>query len=293
MIDQSGGASLPRNGHFSVSVIIPTRDRPTDLHHCLQAIAQSSRTGVLEVIVVDDASRQWVLPTLKLNGIAVRVIRNAERQGAATSRNAAAVVAVGDALAFLDDDARITSDWFQVVQRELSGERGAITGRVLGFDQCVVARARQRRFDQRYRGLATGDPVEFLAGGNSVVWSDAFRRAGGFPALHVASDNALLSRMHGIGLRCHFVHELMIGHRNSKGLRAAVVNAFQAGALSKALASPARSRGDVATPLDPNQRDIGVEALNWFLNLSFKAGRATSCMPVLRGAISRREWGLE
>lgn len=273
---------------FTVSVIIPTRDRRDDLRNCLQALARSCLTGVVEVILVDDCSREPVRADVPLPPeVAVRIIRNDAPLGSAVSRNLAAETAVGDALAFLDDDARIPGHWFRTVQRELSPQRGAITGPVYGFDEDVVARARQRRYDQRYRGLATGDAINFLAGGNSVVWADAFRRAGAFPVLATASDNAFLRRLQGTGLGCYFVRDLFIDHRNSKGLRSAVVCAFQAGAASGALPAAPPARRRAPAPDDP-PRDLAVEALNSFLNLCFRMGRLAARRPVppaMRGSI--------
>lgn len=261
---------------FTVSVIIPTRDRRDDLRHCLRALVRSGLASVVEVIVVDDASRDPVRADVPFPpGVALRIVRNESRVGSAASRNLAAAAAVGDALAFLDDDARIPEHWFRTVQRELSPARGAITGPVYGFDADLVARARQRRYDQRYRGVSTGDDIDFLAGGNAVVWADAFRRAGAFPVLAATSDNAFLRRMQGTGRRCHFVQDLFIDHRNSKGLRSAVRCAFQAGAASAGVpraAMPPRPARASATP----PGELAVDALNAFLDLCFRAGRLSA-----------------
>ncbi|HEX6367819.1 MAG TPA: glycosyltransferase family A protein [Longimicrobium sp.] len=259
---------------FTVTVIIPTRDRDEDLHRCLESIRASCRTCAVEVIVVDDGSRVPVRPRVVFpEPLRLRVMRNETPVGSAASRNAAAAVAEGEALAFLDDDAVIPEHWFRVVQRELHPERGAITGPVQGFDRCVVARARQIRYDERYHDLDTGADINFLAGGNSVVWADAFRRAGGFPVLPTASDNAFLRALRGLGVRCYFVRDLTIGHRNSKGLVSAVTCAFQAGLVSGALPAPRRQ---APRPSAPRRGEPAARALNRFLNLCFKLGRAAS-----------------
>src|SRR4029450_13000555 len=40
----------------SISVVVPTRDRPQALRRCLQALADQTVQGSMEVIVVDDGS---------------------------------------------------------------------------------------------------------------------------------------------------------------------------------------------------------------------------------------------
>lgn len=261
---------------FTVSVIIPTRDRRDDLRHCLRSLVRSGLASVVEVIVVDDASHDPVRADVPFPPeVALRIMRNESPLGSAASRNLAAATAVGDALAFLDDDARVPEHWFRTVQRELSPARGAITGPVYGFDADLVARARQRRYDQRYRGMSTGDDIDFLAGGNAVVWADAFRRAGAFPMLATTSDNAFLRRLQGTGLRCHFVQDLFIDHRNSKGLRSAVLCAFQAGAANARVPRAAAPPRPARAPGEP-PRELAVDALNAFLNLCFRAGRLSA-----------------
>jgi cellulose synthase/poly-beta-1,6-N-acetylglucosamine synthase-like glycosyltransferase len=272
----AGPALVDGPAAFTVSVIIPTRDRPDDLDACLDSIVRSCRTAMAEVIVVDDASTVPVSSVVRVpDQLRLRVIRNERPIGAAASRNAAATVATGDALAFLDDDARIPEQWFRVVQRELRPDRAAITGPVLGFDRCVVARARQQRYDRRYQNVSTGQAVDFLAGGNSVVWSHVFGRVGGFPVIRTTSDNAFVRGLHEIGYECHFVQDLTIAHRNSKGLWSAVQCAFLAGHANGA--APLAQRPPRPHPgalPDARSRDLPVAALNWLLNGCYNLGRA-------------------
>jgi glycosyltransferase involved in cell wall biosynthesis len=138
------------------------------------------------------------------------MIRNEQWRGAAASRNRGASIAQGDILGFLDDDARVYADWFEIGHRHLKPSLGAITGRVVGFDQGVVARARQYRYEKRYQEISSGEKVQFLAGGNSWVWREIFLKAGGFPEWQVCSDTGLVGRMDELGKYCHFVHDLAI-----------------------------------------------------------------------------------
>lgn len=216
-----------------IALIIPTVGRPDDLHACLQSIEREANASLAQVIVVDDGAPEPVAVPSHLAGAPVSCLRNPEQRGAAYSRNLAltALVPDADALGFIDDDARLCPGWFDMAGRELTRDRGAITGPVRRFDRGLISRARQLRYDRRYAPLAPGQAVDFLAGGNSVVWRDLLERAGGFPDVPTMSDRLLVRRLEAQGFHCHFVPELCVLHRNSKGLRVAVREAWRAGLL--------------------------------------------------------------
>jgi GT2 family glycosyltransferase len=219
----------------AISVVIATRNRDHDLAECLRALVRADNGLLQEVIVVDDDSQ----PASRLDPALARaarvtLLRNDRRRGASASRNRAGDVATGDVLGFVDDDARVLPNWFEVAGAELTADRAAITGRVLPFDTGLVSRARQWRYDQRYQRLQPGTAVSFLAGGNSLVRRAAFLAAGGFPDQPTAADNALVPRLRAAGGDCCFVPELGILHRNGKGLAIAVREAWRAGASSPA-----------------------------------------------------------
>ena len=88
---------------LSISVVIPTADRPDYLVEAVEsALAQSA--GVLEVIVIDDASRVDPAPVLTRFGDKVRYDRLPEKGGANVARNRGIELARGSHVAFLDDD---------------------------------------------------------------------------------------------------------------------------------------------------------------------------------------------
>jgi GT2 family glycosyltransferase len=243
-----------------ISVVVPTVGRPYDLEQCLRALVTADNGALYEVIVVDDeAPRPVEVAPALAERIRVTVLRNEIRVGAAVARNRAAEKATGDVLAFVDDDARVLPDWFDVACAELTDDRVAITGRVLPFDVGLVSRARQWRYDQRYRRTPGGAEVGFLAGGNSLVRRAEFLAAGGFPDQPTAADNALVPRLAAAGGRCCFVPGLRVLHRNGKGFATAMREAWRAGVANPVppgraltafagtlLALPARRQPDVA-----------------------------------------------
>jgi glycosyltransferase involved in cell wall biosynthesis len=257
----------------TVTVVVPTRDRPSDLAACLRSVIAADNGSFAEIIIVDDASAVPYEPDPSLTTVPVTVLRHDTRTGPDRCRNEAARVASGDDIGFLDDDARVPHDWFDVVSACTEDGLRLFTGRVLPFDSGVVSRARQWRYDRRYAPLVTGQPVSFFAGGNSVVDRELFLRAGGFPELSAGGDNGLVTRMAEQGVPCRFVSELRILHRNGKGFPLAAKQAWRAGrsapvaSATDTITGCARTLGQLRTaPLD-----VGV--VNGALQLLNTAGR--------------------
>ncbi len=86
-----------------VSVVIPTCDRPVFLVEAVES-ALSQTAGILEVIVIDDASQVDPRPVLAKFGDKLRYDRLSENSGANVARNRGIELARGDLIAFLDDD---------------------------------------------------------------------------------------------------------------------------------------------------------------------------------------------
>jgi glycosyltransferase involved in cell wall biosynthesis len=88
----------------SVSVIIPTRNRPRQLHAALVTVARQCGLAI-EAVVVNDGGVD-VRPVIDSVGDAItaKTITLREHRGAAHARNVAVDVAQCDHLAFLDDD---------------------------------------------------------------------------------------------------------------------------------------------------------------------------------------------
>jgi GT2 family glycosyltransferase len=272
-----------------ISLIIPTCGRPADLRACLESIERESDGSVAQIIVVDDAAPDPVIVPDRVGEVPVRCLRNPVRRGAAYCRNRALpLVAAGvDAIGFLDDDVRLCHGWLSAARTELTHDRAAVTGPVRRFDRGLVSVARQLRYDRRYAPLEPGQPVDFLAGGNALVWRDLIIRAGGFPDTATMSDRFLVRRLEALGGRCHFIPEMLVQHRNSKGLRVALREAWNAGLLDDSpLESSARAR------LAKGARDaVGADAtgaamLNVALDAVYLGGRKRR-----RGAVARSRPG--
>jgi len=91
-------------GNVSVSVVIPAYNAEATLARALDSVlAQTQRAG--EIIVVDDGSNDATADlALSYVGRGVRLLRVAERRGAAAARNLGVAAAEGCWIAFLDAD---------------------------------------------------------------------------------------------------------------------------------------------------------------------------------------------
>ncbi|MGW4500777.1 glycosyltransferase family 2 protein [Micromonospora sp. NPDC004336] len=93
------------SGHPSVSVVVPTRDRPELLRAAVRAVLDQEHPGPVEVVVVHDRSEPDAsLVELSRPDRQVRVIRNTRTPGLAGARNSGILAATGELVAFCDDD---------------------------------------------------------------------------------------------------------------------------------------------------------------------------------------------
>lgn len=87
--------------HPSVSVGIPTRDRPQEVRRAIESIRAQTYAGDVEIVVVFDGTE----PDTSLESShGVRVLRNERSAGLAGARNTAILATDADFVAFCDDD---------------------------------------------------------------------------------------------------------------------------------------------------------------------------------------------
>ena len=110
----------------TVSVVIPTRDRPLELERCLAAVRRSD--GIeLELIVVDDGSR-FGDRISAIADAADAVYVRFEGAGPAVARNAGVAACTGEIVLFIDDDCVPDPQWASRLAQSVANERTAIVG---------------------------------------------------------------------------------------------------------------------------------------------------------------------
>ncbi len=122
-------ADDPIAGRTAFSVVICTRDRPWLLELCIRAVKETADRPV-EVVVVDSAPSDDRARQVALRQ-GVRYLRE-QRPGLSRARNAGARAALGELVAFIDDDARPVDNWPWAFAPAFTDPRvGAVTGQVL------------------------------------------------------------------------------------------------------------------------------------------------------------------
>lgn len=91
----------------SVSIVLPTRDRPDALARALDRVARQTHAEVELILVRDGGEPIGAAAERLLRKVpfpAVRIEHDGEGEGAARARNRGVAAARGEAIAFLDDD---------------------------------------------------------------------------------------------------------------------------------------------------------------------------------------------
>ncbi len=132
----------PASSVSPVSVVIATRNRPELLSLAIASVAAQTYPGLIETIIVYDQCEP-VLSMAREDPLRpVRVTRTTDRVGLAAARNVGAGLAVGELLAFLDDD----DEWEpskierQVAELARSGSDVCFTGITIARDGRRVVR---------------------------------------------------------------------------------------------------------------------------------------------------------
>lgn len=152
---------------MTVSVIIPTYNRPEALQECLRSVQQQTRRPD-DIVVVDDASQPAIATT---HG--ERIIRQPQNRGVAEARNAGAAVAAGDILVFIDDDCRAEPTWLETLLAPIEQGQADFT---FGCTE-YIARGYRGYFPER---LVTNQGGRWPGAANFAVRREAFLTIGGF-----------------------------------------------------------------------------------------------------------------
>lgn len=124
-----------------ISLIIPSVGRPESLVRALESV-QKFGTQLSEVIVVhrsDDEATRMVADQFASKPVVVKL------PGLAQAMRAGAVAAIGDVVAFMDDDAALTDDWYKEISVPYADP---VVGGVGGVD--IIDIPDQAGSDRRY-----------------------------------------------------------------------------------------------------------------------------------------------
>ena len=205
-----------------VSVVIPTRDRPAQLHDAIESMLAGE--CVPAEIVVADQSTGPMRPLPGAGGeVDVRRVHLAT-PGLSRGRNAGLAAARHDLIVFADDDVVADPQWLcrMVGALEDSPPRTAISGAVLddGGGAGFVPSTTRRTEPETFTGRQFGDP---LFAGNMAIRRAAFgelgmfdERLGAGAEFPGSEDNDFGFRLLEAGWAIRFVPDAVVRHRGAR-----------------------------------------------------------------------------
>ena len=194
----------------SLSVVVPTRDRPNLLGPCIASIVAALAPGD-ELLVVDSASTDpaAALAATAAAGDTGRRLR-CDRPGASHARNVGWRASANEVVAFVDDDVRVDSTWADGLRRCLADhpETAFVTGRIgVPPDQAGVDRPVAVKDDPDPAVIDRTTTGTLGHSANLAVRRDALEAVGGFDELlgagarfRAAEDYDLFDRLLAAGL---------------------------------------------------------------------------------------------
>ncbi len=251
--DETRGASAASTGVASggvstaqKSVIVVARDRRDELATAIDSvIGQAPPNGAVELIVVDDGSRDGTAEMLsaraeaaaRAGGPALVVLRNDAPQGPGRARNQAALRARGETLVFMDSDCRALPGWLAAIDAPLRDPAIGVVGGAEALDPEEPALGRAIHFVLT-SALTTGG----LRGGagakiaryrprasRRAVRRAAFQAAGGFSGRFHGEDIDLSLRLAARGLALVHAPEARVHHRRRRSLADFLAQTFHMG----------------------------------------------------------------
>jgi GT2 family glycosyltransferase len=215
------------------SVIVCTRDRPTDLVRCLDALLRCDPPAD-EILVVDNAPRTDTTRTLVQHYRTVRYVLE-PRPGLSVARNAGIRHASGNLIAFTDDDVAVHPSWVQRLRLafdrpEVLAVTGLVLPAALDTEAQWIFEKEFGGFSQGYRGIRF-DPEFFRlgrrkgvpawrvgAGANMAFRREAFEQVGlfderlGAGAAGCSEDSELWYRLLASGWTCRYDPTCVVFH---------------------------------------------------------------------------------
>lgn len=212
----------------AISVVIPTRNRPTWLRTCLGALLPLL-TDEDEVVVVDSASTTTETADVAREA-GVRLV-TADRPGSSLARNLGWQAATYELIAFIDDDVTVLPGWPEAVVQALSrAETEWMTGWIgvppdqlhLPEPNPVMLSVEPRVLDRECRG-ALGASANCGFRRRALVQSGGFdERFGPGTWVAAAEDQELFDRLVLSGVRGFYEPDARVYHDQWRSRRQAL-----------------------------------------------------------------------
>ena len=207
-----------------ISATVCTYNRATILQNCLEALVGQEFPDSYQVVVVDDCSTdntEEVVESFKINipdSVEFIYVRHAENKGLGAARNTAVEHALGEIVAFTDDDTVVDKDWLQRIYNcyKAHPEAVAAGGMVRnGNADSTIAEIGQQMVTGRLIGSTDKDGyTKFLVGNNQTYKKKAIAAVGGFDEslIYGGEEAEMQGRLLAQGFKMVFDSTIMVTH---------------------------------------------------------------------------------
>lgn len=218
---------MKRTGLPTISIVIPTFNRPTKLAACLEACANLDYPrDRFDIIVVDDGGHEALQGLVaRFQGrVTVGLLRQANA-GPAAARNRGAAAAEGEFLAFTDDDCAPAPQWLQALATELIASPGCAVGghTVNVLTDNLYSKASQLVVSYLFSYYnAEPQAARFFPSCNMALPAERFRAIGGFDETYpraAAEDRDLCDRWLDYGYRMVYAAGALVCHAHDLTFR--------------------------------------------------------------------------
>ncbi|MBI3493618.1 MAG: glycosyltransferase [Acidobacteria bacterium] len=235
-----------------VSFVVPVHNGAAWIRDTFESILSQADGRPMEVIVVDDCSRDESSGILRQLAES-RPLRNiaiiaGDGRGAAAAINTGVRAARFPIICQVDQDVVLQAGWMRHVTEAFADPAvAAVQGYyVSDRDATLCARAMSRDLEQRYAAIE-GQNTDHVCTGNSAYRAEALRRIGLFDeTFGYGYDNDMSYRLRAAGYRLAFCRTARSVHRWREGLAGYVVQqyGFGYGRIDLVAKHPTRFRGD-------------------------------------------------
>ena len=213
-----------------ISVIVLTFNGRAWLEPCLSALAAQAGAPPFEILLVDNASSDGSTALVAARFPSVRIIENDRNLGFAGGNNAGARAALGNTLAFLNNDTIPAPDWLARLHAASveAPDRTLVTSRIVFLDRPDVidsagdgyvraGGAFKHGHGAYTSGFTTSREVFGACGAAFSIRRELFERLGGFDEdfFMVYEDVDLSYRARLAGHRCWYAADAIVGHAGS------------------------------------------------------------------------------
>lgn len=260
-VTKKENVNTPKSGadnNISVSVVIPTYNNGSDIHHCLDALmAQDYPPEKFEIVVVDDGSEDNTSRVVSEYEGRIPLVRYfyQTNHGPATARNAGASRAAGEIILFTDDDCVPERNWIREMTRpfETNSEIVAVKGAYRTNQESAIAKFAQIEFESRYRKMKNSEYVDFVDTYSAAFKRDVFMKLKGFDTSFPVANNEDVEfsyRMADAGYKMVFNPDAIVYHTHPDTLFKYMRNKFSRAYWRMAVYKtfPEKMRSDSYTP---------------------------------------------